>query len=102
MLRRIYILVFFLVFFANDINATHIVGGEIFYDCLGGNNYRITLKVYRDCLNGQAPYDNPASVGIFNSFGVLIDTLSMNFPGSAQVPPTINSPCYSPPGNVCV
>lgn len=29
--------------------ATHISGGEIYYDCLGGNQYRITLVVYRDC-----------------------------------------------------
>ncbi len=83
--------------------ATHIVGGEIYYTCLGSNNYQITLKVYRDCLNGQAPYDNPAYVGVFNSSGTLLQTLSLSFPGSAQLPPTINNPCYSPPGGgVCV
>ena len=30
-------------------HATHLVGGEIFYTHLSGNNYLITLKVYRDC-----------------------------------------------------
>ena len=84
-------------------SATHIVGGEIYYDCLGGNNYRITLKVYRDCFNGQAPYDNPATVGVFDQAGNLMQTLSLPFPGSVQLPPTINNPCYSPPGGgVCV
>ncbi len=102
MLRRLYLSAILFVLCATAAKATHIVGGEIFYDYLGGNNYRITLKVYRDCLNGQAPYDNPASVGIFNSAGVLVDTLSMNFPGSVPVPPSINNPCYTPPGNVCV
>ena len=29
-------------------NATHIVGGEIGYRCLGGNQYEITLMVFRD------------------------------------------------------
>ena len=29
--------------------AEHLVGGEIFYECLGGDQYLITLKVYRDC-----------------------------------------------------
>lgn len=82
--------------------ATHIVGGEIYYDCLGSNNYRITLKVYRDCINGVAPYDNPAYVGIFNSAGTLLDTVALPFPGSNLVPPTINSPCYTPPTSVCV
>ena len=37
-------------------SATHIVGGEFYYDCLGNNQYRITPKIYRDCgPNSQAP-----------------------------------------------
>lgn len=82
--------------------ATHIVGGEIYYDCLGNNDYRITLKLYRDCINGVALYDNPAWIGIFNVNGVMLDTALLPFPGSAFVPPTINSPCYTPPTSVCV
>ncbi len=84
------------------VKATHIVGGEIYYDCLGNNNYRITLKLYRDCLNGQAAYDNPAVIGIFDINGNFIDSVAIPFPGSTLVPPTINNPCYTPPGNVCV
>lgn len=29
--------------------ATHFSGGEIYWACLGNNQYRITLMVYRDC-----------------------------------------------------
>ncbi|MBK9177876.1 MAG: PKD domain-containing protein [Flavobacteriales bacterium] len=29
--------------------ATHFSGGEIYWECLGNNQYRITLMVYRDC-----------------------------------------------------
>lgn len=29
--------------------ATHFSGGEIYWDCLGNNQYEITLVVYRDC-----------------------------------------------------
>ena len=82
--------------------ATHIVGGEIYYDYLGNNNYQITLKVYRDCINGQAPYDNPAYVGVYDQNSVLLQTLSLTFPGSQQMPIAINNPCYLPPANVCV
>ena len=46
--------------------ATHIVGGEIYYDKLSGNQYKITLKVYRDCINGVPPLDNPAFVTVFD------------------------------------
>ena len=29
--------------------ATHFSGGEIYWHCLGNNQYEITLMVYRDC-----------------------------------------------------
>ena len=52
----------------SDIQATHIVGGDLTYQCLGGNMYRIRLTVRRDCFLGaeDAPFDNPASIGLFD------------------------------------
>lgn len=82
--------------------STHIVGGEIYYDFLGGTSYRVTLKVYRDCLNGQAPFDNPAKVCIYDANGAFVDTLSMPFTGSSVVPPTINNSCFTAPSGICV
>jgi gliding motility-associated-like protein len=82
-------------------SATHIVGGELNYKYLGGNNYEIRLTVYRDCWNGVPPFDDPAAVGIFDSNNVLLDTLMMTFLGLDTLPPTINSPCFTPPTNVC-
>lgn len=35
--------------------ATHVVGGSLNYEHLGGSTYRITLKVYRDCQGINAP-----------------------------------------------
>ena len=60
--------------FANaDLEATHIVGGELRYRCLGNDQYEITLTVRRDCENGadDAPFDDPAIVGVFDIFGSL-------------------------------
>ena len=102
MLRQTFYLFLFFTFSITPVSATHIVGGEIFYDYLGGNSYRVTLKVYRDCINGMAPYDNPAVVGVFDQNGNLLYQISMVFPGSTQIPPTINSVCYTPPTSVCV
>ncbi len=99
---KCFIILSFLTLLSLKNFATHIVGGEIYYDCLGGNNYRITLKLYRDCYNGLAPYDNPASVFIFNSAGVFIDSLEVPFPGSVVLPIVLNNPCLVPPTNVCV
>ncbi|MBX2817123.1 MAG: gliding motility-associated C-terminal domain-containing protein [Saprospiraceae bacterium] len=52
-----------------SLSATHIVGGEITYRCLGNDTYEVKVAVYRDCINGSAlaVYDDPASVGIFDA-----------------------------------
>lgn len=84
-------------------DATHIVGGEIYYDYLGGDNYRIRMKVYRDCLNGVPPFDNPAFFTIFDVSGNVVTTLQVNITSSLTVPPTNNSPCApAASGNACV
>src|ERR1043166_8125775 len=100
-LKNFVILIFF-VLFAKTSLATHIVGGEIYYDYLGSNNYKITLKVYRDCYTGMAPYDNPATIFIFNSSGGFVDRVEIPFPGSVQLPVTISNPCFTPPTDICV
>ncbi|MBS1638374.1 MAG: PKD domain-containing protein [Bacteroidetes bacterium] len=87
---------------ANRVNATHIVGGEIYYDDLGGGNYKIHMKVYRDCFNGIPPLDNPAFVTIYDANGNVAQTLSLNTISVTNIPPSINNPCIQTPNNVCV
>ncbi len=82
--------------------ATHFVGGELYYEYLGSNTYRITLVMYRDCYTGVPPFDSPASIGIFNAAGQLVKEYCVPVnPDSVYIPPTINSPCFIPPTNVC-
>lgn len=103
--RIAFLLCIFLIGFAmpKKALATHIVGGELYYDCLGNNQYRITLKVYRDCgPNSQAPYDDPANVSVFGANNQLLQNLSINFPGSTNVPFVASNPCFQAPPNVCV
>jgi len=93
------------LFFALQFSAkaTHIVGGEIGYECLGNDQYRITLTVYRDCYNGQVFFDNPASIGFF------VDTLSTAL-YELKIPATtwdtldivLTDPCLKIPPDVCV
>ncbi len=47
--------------------ATHIVGGELTYSPLSNSRYKITLKLYIDCFNGQ-----PAAIAqdVFANIGV--------------------------------
>ena len=83
--------------------STHIVGGEITYECLGGDFYRITLIIYRDCLNGSAgaPLDDPAFLTIRNNSGVFL-RLDMPLADTSFIPSDINDPCFQVPSGVCV
>ncbi len=89
-----------------EVLATHIVGGEIYYRKLTGNTYEITLKVYRDCspvnVNGTY-FDEEASVGIFRD-GLLIQNLLMPLWDAeiSVVPVQLENPCFVLPPNVCV
>lgn len=82
--------------------AYHIVGGEMYYDCLGGNEYLITLKLYRDCSGDGAPFDNPLYMAVYNGDGTLFQSLELPFPGSTLIDPDLTNPCMVNPPDVCV
>ncbi|UPT68496.1 MAG: hypothetical protein M0D57_07660 [Sphingobacteriales bacterium JAD_PAG50586_3] len=94
-----------------QVKATHIIGGELYYECLGNNEYRVILKLYRDCFNGVPDFDNPAPIGIYTSSGILVDMnpniagpqpLYMFDPVVTNLPPVIANPCLVAPPNICV
>jgi len=87
------------------VQATHIVGGDIYYDHLGGNQYRITMTLYRDCgpdNNNGTGFDNTVQIGMFNSAGGLVNSVSIPYTGETQVPVILNNPCLQAPPQVCV
>lgn len=96
-----YLLAIFLILNLFNSRASHIVGGEIYYDYLGSNNYRFYISVYRDCLSSGASFDSPLSLGLFNSNNQLIQNVQINFTGSTNVPVVFNNPCVTPPNNIC-
>lgn len=49
------VILFLLVFTSNRVEASHALGAEITYECLGGNEYRVRLVFYRDCGGISAP-----------------------------------------------
>ncbi len=59
------------------LSATHIVGGDMFFKCLGNDFYEVELIIRRDCINGadNAQFDDPAFVGIFDFQGVHLSWL---------------------------
>lgn len=91
------------VFFLGHFNAsaTHIVGGELVYTYLGSNQYEVTLVVYRDCFGGQAAFDDPAAVGVFDFGNSLVQNLNFDLDSVVIIQGTINSSCVTAPSDVC-
>jgi len=101
MLRWILLLSVFLL--VRNSFAFHIIGGEMIYDRLAGNSFRITLKLYRDCSNPEAAeFDDPLVIYVYNASGVLVDELELFFPGSDLIDPSIVNPCVEVSPDLCV
>lgn len=93
------------------LTAKHIVGGVMSYQCLGNGNYKIKLKVYRDCASNGAQFDDPALIGVYKC-GVNINCAALT-QSKAYAKPTPKHndavsisppvyPCLKVPPTVCV
>lgn len=104
MMQRSFLLLL-AVLIMQALHATHIIGGEMFYDHLGGNQYRVTLTLYRDCgpdnVNGTG-FDGAAQLAVYNAMGDLVQDVTVFDPGETEVPVDLNDPCLSAPPEVCV
>jgi gliding motility-associated-like protein len=89
---------------AGWLRATHIVGGELNYSCLGNNQYEITLTIYRDCFYGNpnAYFDDPASIGVFDVNNVLLQNILVPLMEDDTLSPVLTNECLVVPPDVCV
>jgi len=96
---------FFMAAMPLSLHATHIVGGEMTYKCLGNNEYEIKLTVFRDCFNGVPWFDNPAAIGVFsNTTNLLLNNVLVPLDPMLNdtIDPTLDNDCLAVPPNVCV
>jgi gliding motility-associated-like protein len=102
LIRKIFIL--FLIYFCSNNNtfATHIIGGELTYTCLGNNRYQVLLTVYRDCYYGRPKFDDPAYIAIYSNDNILLDTIIIPFRDSIKLDPKLSDTCLVIPPDVCV
>ncbi len=84
------------------LQATHIVGGEMTYRCLGNNRYEISLTVFRDCDTGVPWFDNPASIGVFDASGTLVTDMRIALRGNDTLDLDLTDSCYVAPPNICI
>lgn len=90
------------------IRAGHLVGGEIYYECLGNGQYVIGMTMYRDC-NASGPnvvqrFDDWVNIAIYRGADLFfLDTLRL-FPSSQEtrIPLVLNVPCLADTPNLCI
>jgi len=115
-LFKFFLFFFFSLVITQSVNATHIMGGNLYYSYIGFNpgngqyQYSITLKMYRYCAAGSAALPTTVDLGVY-----IQDFLNPNNPvknrQSAYVltlqeqniidPPNANDSCTFVP-SVCV
>ena len=81
--------------------ASHILGGEIYYDSLGNNQYKITIEIYRDCNSGTT-YDNPLYYTVFLGDGSYYGEFDVALFSNQLLPVVYDDPCVTAPNNICV
>lgn len=84
-----WVFIVMLIFYCMPAMARHVAGGELFYEYLGPavpgmSNYRITLRLFRDCASsGPLLQVEDPTVGIYEN-GVLISSLRLPITGPVK------------------
>lgn len=79
---KIFIVVCFLQINVQKIYASHSMGADLTYRCLGGNTYELTLSFYRDC-KGIYPSDS-AQIFLSSSCFPTDSVMLPQIPGTGQ------------------
>ena len=98
---------------AHDAAAAHALGGEMIYEYLGSNQYRITVYFYRECFTnaveppgwqqGGTNLDPSIQVGIFEGNGLETQiTLPLTESSITPVETVLENPCGTLPPNLCM
>lgn len=79
--------------FSNRLQASHAMGADLQYQCLGGNQYRVTLRFYRDCSGIAAPTNAQVSISAPGCPGTSTISLTLNLNTAANCPPGSTNGC---------
>lgn len=61
-LAKLFFVGILFVLFSNSAQASHIMGSDISFRCLGNNQYEIVVTVYRDCSGVSVPTSIPVDI----------------------------------------
>jgi len=83
-----------------NVNASHIIGGELVCSKIAAETYEVKLILYRDCTS-LTMFDNPSYFSVFDAVtNELIDTFMVFDPFIEAI--DIDSICYDTLPDVCV
>lgn len=86
MFKKIFLLIFALALISKA-EASHLMGGEITWDCQGGGQYIFTMKLYRDC-NGNG-VTSVVNLDVSNLPG--LSTITLNLISQTDISPVCNA-----------
>jgi len=88
-----------LLLFAPAAFASHIAGGEITYECIGNNQYRIKFTFFRDCSGISLP--SSVNIDVYNASQTRVQRVNLPLVNSTRVDGVSPSPCTVVPA-VCM
>jgi len=75
-MKQILLILFFLLSFSKA-NGSHMMGGDITYECISPGKYKLTVKVYRDCRG--ISFTNPLISVFCADGGNISNSVNVNY-----------------------
>ena len=90
-MKKIILALGLLIFTFNTVIASHLMGGEITWECIKSGNrkgaYIFSVKVYRDCQG--VPINTTMSLDVHNISGLT--AIPLNYIGANDISPSCNT-----------
>jgi len=104
LIYKIFFIALLVVGLQTTTSASHVIGGQLTYQCLGNNMYELLLEFRRDCFNGAvgAEFDDPVSIGVFDADGNFLDEILIDFMEDDTLNEVLTSECQVLGEDVCV
>ena len=81
------LMAFFLLLGINTAKASHFVGGDVEYNCIGARTWKIKLTLYRDCTGCLPCFSNPTLGSLLSDGGIIAKpNTTLNPPGCVAIP----------------
>jgi gliding motility-associated-like protein len=102
-----FLLILATFFLSKTLLAEHITGGEMYYTFIGISStgeyqYRVTLKLFRNCGNVGAPLDPAAAIAVFDKTnGSMVRRVNITLTRSEELSLKAPGPCITNAPTVC-